>query len=62
MKHCLYCKSEMNTSDAAYAENPFCVKCLPERMKKAAEERGPGKWVTEGNYVVWKEQDERKST
>jgi len=52
MKHCLYCKSEMNTSDAAYAENPFCVKCLPERMKKAAEERGPGKWVTEGNYVV----------
>lgn len=58
MKHCRYCKSEMDTSDAAYAENPFCAKCLPERMEKAAEERGPGEVVIEGDYAVWRPKEE----
>ena len=52
---CMYCGSEMTCQQ--HMGNPFCDGCLPERMKKAEEEAGPGHWEpiehTGGLYVRW---------
>ena len=37
VQRCRYCRREMLVSATAYAENPFCNRCLPERMRLAAD-------------------------
>lgn len=48
---CKYCYRAMRATPLALAENPFCAKCLHERMSKAAAERGPVKLVHDGSYA-----------
>jgi hypothetical protein len=48
VRRCRYCKREMSVSAAAYAENPFCNRCLPERVKLVGD---PGiEWRLVGDY------------
>jgi len=49
---CRYCASLMNVSAASYAENPWCVNCLDERMARAAAENPLIGWRVEGDYMV----------
>jgi hypothetical protein len=45
---CRYCSREMAVSAGAYEENPFCDRCLPERIKRSAVERV--RWRVVGDY------------
>lgn len=49
---CRYCNAPMKVSCRAYAENPFCVGCLNERMEKAAAENPLVGWRMEGDYMI----------
>ena len=51
VKRCRYCHREMKVSALSYLENPFCKFCLRERIEKAATERGPIEWVSDGHYM-----------
>ncbi len=53
-RKCRYCKNKMDVSDRAYEENPFCSGCLHERLEKAAAGLGPGEFVFEGDYAIWR--------
>ena len=59
---CPYCKRAYRTTGESFEQNPFCGKCLNERLAKAAES-GPKLvgWRHEGRYMVpiW-EDPERK--
>lgn len=49
---CRYCQREMEGDGSEHAENPFCVRCLDERMSSHPGAR-PVQWVesTDG-YLV----------
>lgn len=49
VQRCLHCAREMDVSSLSYAENPFCVSCLDERLGKRAERR----FEVESGYVVF---------
>ena len=40
-RHCPFCGRKVTVSDTPFAENPYCQKCLAERVKQAASRRGP---------------------
>lgn len=48
---CKFCGREMTCSPLSYEENPFCMACLPERVK-ASKPKGRVRWRTEGHYVI----------
>ena len=48
VRRCRYCRREMAVSATAYAENPFCNRCLPERVERAAD--GKVEWRLVGEY------------
>lgn len=37
VQRCRYCGREMTVTPSAYAESPFCVRCLPERVERVAD-------------------------
>ena len=39
--HCPFCRRIYKTKPAWFAENPWCVKCLHERMMLAVNSRDP---------------------
>lgn len=47
---CPYCGGEI-TGEAAM-EQPFCNRCVNERLRKAGEAAGPVTWKREGDYLV----------
>jgi hypothetical protein len=54
IRRCKYCgKSMMSESPQSFKENPFCGGCLMERMAKAALNAPTGKWVANGNHLVF---------
>jgi hypothetical protein len=48
VQRCRYCRREMAVSAIAYAENPFCNRCLPERVGLAADTKI--QWRLVGEY------------
>ncbi len=51
VRRCRYCQREMFRPPLEYEQNPFCTKCLTERVQKAAPAGGV-RWKKEGNYVI----------
>ena len=53
VRRCKYCRRDVTDTITAraYAENPLCQACLPERINKAAHSSGPKKRVHIGTYV-----------
>lgn len=49
---CRFCKRRIVVTEMSFKENPFCSKCLPERIAKSQEENGPTIFKTDGTYVV----------
>lgn len=52
IKRCRYCRREMNVSAREHTENPFCGRCLKERLRRAAAAIGPVRWEQDGHYLV----------
>jgi hypothetical protein len=50
IRRCRFCGREMKVSGMAYAENPFCLECLPDRLKASGAR--PHKTVGAGDYVA----------
>lgn len=48
VQRCRYCGREMAVTPSAYAESPFCVRCLPERVERAADR--DVEWHLVGDY------------
>lgn len=48
VQRCRYCRREMAVSAAAYAENPFCNRCLPQRVGLVADKKI--EWRLVGEY------------
>ena len=48
LRRCRYCGQEMSVTATAYAESPFCVRCLPERIARAADRQI--EWRLIGEY------------
>lgn len=51
VKRCPYCGREVNRSSVAFFENPYCSRCLAQRLQEANEAVGPTKIVLEGHYL-----------
>jgi hypothetical protein len=51
VQRCQYCNREMPVGALAYAENPFCEKCLPERIKAAEIPNARSRWVRRGRFM-----------
>jgi hypothetical protein len=53
VRRCRYCGSDMTdaVSPVAYNENPFCGKCLPQRLADAVSRLGPTEHRTVGHYL-----------
>ena len=49
---CSFCGEEVETSSLGYAENPFCVGCLNERIGEAAQSTSTLSWRQRGDYLV----------
>lgn len=45
---CRYCSREMAVSVGAYEENPFCDRCLSERIRRGSGQRV--EWRIVGDY------------
>jgi hypothetical protein len=43
----------MTVSPQSFRENPFCGGCLMERMAKSSLNAPTGKWVANGNHLVF---------
>ena len=52
IRKCLFCGGEVQSTALGYAENPYCTKCLPERIERSLKAAGPTSWVTVGDYLV----------
>lgn len=48
VQRCRYCGREMAVTATAYAESPFCVRCLAERVERAADREV--EWRLVGDY------------
>jgi hypothetical protein len=48
VQRCLHCLREMNVSGLSYRENPYCGKCLKERIAAAAQQLGSFAWNRTG--------------
>lgn len=51
IKRCRHCGREMSGTHLAYAENPFCEKCLDDRIKAAAIPNAANRWIRRGAFV-----------
>lgn len=51
VQRCRYCRREMAVPPLQYAENPYCVHCLPERIKAKAVPDARKRWVRNGAYM-----------
>ena len=51
IRRCKHCVREMNVSSREYDENPYCQKCLPERLEKSITAAGPMQWEGDGEYL-----------
>ena len=49
---CRFCGSNMTdrVSPESYQASPFCLECLPQRVKEASEQRGKFEIVRDGTY------------
>jgi endogenous inhibitor of DNA gyrase (YacG/DUF329 family) len=50
IRRCPYCKRESNRDPREWAENPYCSRCLSERLSIAKKERGAIRIVQQGHY------------
>ena len=55
---CRFCGREMTCSPLTYAQHPFCITCLHERVQLATP-RGGVRWRREGNYFIRQEDAEK---
>lgn len=51
IRRCQYCRREMKVSDRSYAENPFCNRCLNERISISKAQSGATGWKLVGGYL-----------
>lgn len=51
IRRCPYCKRENPAPASAFAQNPFCATCLPERIQRAINELGPVTSKRVGRYI-----------
>lgn len=47
VQRCRYCSREMQVSSQSFVENPYCRRCLKERVQKEAGSGG-GTWLPAG--------------
>jgi hypothetical protein len=52
VRRCPYCGRENLVSPREYDENPFCQRCLSERLEKASITAGPMRWEGDCGYVT----------
>lgn len=51
VKRCNFCGREFAASALGFEENPYCTRCLPERIAKSAEGAGLVSWIKVGEYL-----------
>jgi hypothetical protein len=49
---CPYCGRALNRESTARLENPFCERCLADRLETGARTLGPVTWGEDGEYLV----------
>ncbi len=52
VKKCGFCSAEMEVSALAFAENPFCSRCLSERVNARRAQNTAVSWTLQGDYLV----------
>jgi hypothetical protein len=53
IRRCKYCQLEMmDTSPLSYAENPFCMSCLEQRLTEGSEKNKNLSWAVNGSYML----------
>lgn len=51
IKRCKFCNEEMKVGFSSWVENPFCNKCLNQRIEEAKKKLGPFDWRRNGEYL-----------
>lgn len=51
VRRCHFCQREMNVPALSYEQNPFCSKCLPERMEEVQKQAALVSWIVSGEYL-----------
>lgn len=52
LRRCRHCRRDMmNVTEETFAENPYCEKCLGERLQRAGGEQQV-EWRLVGDYLV----------
>ena len=50
-KLCAFCGRKAAVGATSHAENPFCQKCLDQRVREASEQLGPVTWRRNGHFL-----------
>ena len=51
IQRCEFCGRELKVSALSFAENPYCMECLPERIAAATASSTFRSWTLSGEYL-----------